>query len=83
MTQVSLTFHETLIVSFFHSWLVSNKWIREKSPNHTPSVSSQGSRISTAGADMGAESERDMFKIDVDVNYDDVQEAILGFRDEK
>ena len=62
---------------------VSNKWIREKSPNHTPSVSSQGSRLSTAGAEISAEFEGDMFEVDVDVDHGDIQEAIQGFRIEK
>ena len=70
-------------VSFFDSCPVSNKWIREKSPNHTPSVSSHGSRVSTAGAELEAECESSTFEVDIDIDHDDIREAIQGFRDEK
>jgi hypothetical protein len=62
---------------------VSNKWIREKSPNHTPSASSCGSRLSTAGAECGAVYESNALVIDDEINHDDMREAIQGFQDEK
>ena len=61
---------------------VSNKWVSEKSPNHTPSVSSHGSRVSTAEADLEAIGS-DMFAVEVDVSNDGIRDSIQGFRDEK
>jgi len=62
---------------------VSNKWVSEKSPNHTPSVSSRGSRVSTAEADLESLSGSDMFAVEVDVSNDGIRDSIQGFRDEK
>ena len=68
---------------FFKLLTVSNKWIKEKSPNHTPSVSSQGSRLSSAGADLSVGGERDMFASHVEVENPEIREAIEGLVEEK
>jgi hypothetical protein len=71
------------IFVFFKLLTVSNKWIKEKSPNHTPSGSSQGSRLSSAGADLSVGGERDMFASHFEVENPEIREAIEGLVEEK
>ena len=62
---------------------VSNKWIQEKSPNHTPSGSSRGSRVSTAEADEPTKRGVDMFEFHDEAENIGIRADIEGFRDEK
>lgn len=69
--------------SLMTHFAVSNKWIKEKSPSHTPGGSSHGSRVSTAGADIALECNNAVFDDENDADIDVIREKIHGFRNEK
>jgi hypothetical protein len=83
MTQVQCIFSaNNSKISLIHL-PVSNKWIQEKSPNHTPNGSSRGSRVSTAEADEPTKREVDMFEFHDEAENSGIRADIEGFLDEK
>jgi hypothetical protein len=83
MTQVQCFFSANNSKILLIRLPVSNKWIQEKSPNHTPNGSSRGSRVSTAEADEPTKREVDMFEFHDEAENSGIRADIEGFRDEK